>query len=260
MSALVLHDNPFSPFARKVRMVLRHKALAFRSVDALALDALAELAQVNPRVEVPVLIDGPVVVVESADIVAYLEDRFPDRPVFPRDPAARAKARHWQRLADRTLDAILHDISLWGWPTHRRGDLPPPGLLEAGHADLGRILDALERDLDDEFVCGDVPTIADYALFPHLPSLRLVGVDIRATGRPRVAAWFGRLRELAPVAADLAEVRAAAADLGSGNSPRYEATKVVWRGDRIEWLLAHGFDSWWEAERASGRAVLPSTL
>lgn len=38
-SLLVLYDNPFSPFTRKVRMVLHHKGLPFRSVDGLALRA-----------------------------------------------------------------------------------------------------------------------------------------------------------------------------------------------------------------------------
>jgi hypothetical protein len=31
----------------------------------------------------------------------------------------------------------------------------------------------------------------------------------------------------------------------------------VWRGDRIEWLLAHGFADWFQAEMAAGRVVVP---
>jgi len=46
---------------------------------------------------------------------------------------------------------------------------------------------------------------------------------------------------------------------GSGASP-YEAEKVVWRGDRIEWLLAHGFQDWFSSELASGRAVVPRSV
>ena len=59
---LTLYDNAFSPFARKVRMVLRFKGLQYRSVDALALDARDHLVSVNPRAEVPVLVDGDVTV------------------------------------------------------------------------------------------------------------------------------------------------------------------------------------------------------
>lgn len=258
---IALYDNPFSPFTRKVRMVLRFKGLAFRSIDALALAKLPDLVRLHPRAEVPVLVDGNVVVADSADIVAYLEDLRPEPSILPGDAAARAKARRWQRLADRVLDAILHDISLWGWPTHHREDVPPPGLVEAGHRDLRLLLDMLEADLDGgDFACGEAPSIADFALFPHMPSLRLVGVNVEARRWPSVAAWMRRMRGLEPVRADLTEVRAATQGLFADGTPRYEGTRVVWRGDRIEWLLAHGFDDWWAAERASGRAAVPSDL
>ena len=46
---------------------------------------------------------------------------------------------------------------------------------------------------------------------------------------------------------------------GSGKSP-YEDEKIVWRGDRIEWLLAHGFQDWFASELSHGRAVVPSSL
>src|SRR5512139_1557588 len=85
---LTLYDNPFSPFARKVRLVLAFKGLRAESVDALALAEHEALRAVNPRAEVPVLVDDGLVVTNSADIVAYLEDRYPDPPVLPRSPAA----------------------------------------------------------------------------------------------------------------------------------------------------------------------------
>ena len=77
------------------------------------------------------LVDGTLSVADSADIVAYLEDRFPTPAVFPAAPELRATARRWQRIADSALDAT-HDISIWIWPTHHRSDQPPAGLIEAG--------------------------------------------------------------------------------------------------------------------------------
>ena len=46
---MTLYDNAFSPFARKVRMVLEHKRLAFEAIDGLAPAVHAKLAAVNPR-------------------------------------------------------------------------------------------------------------------------------------------------------------------------------------------------------------------
>ena len=145
---LTLYDNPFSPFARKVRMVLRFKGLEYRPLDALALDEHDRLVAVNPRAEVPVLVDGAVTVSDSADIVSYLEDRFPEPSVLPIRPEQRAKARRWQRVADTVLDSIIHDISIWTWPTHRRTDQPPEGLLDAGRRELHEILMDLEGSFD----------------------------------------------------------------------------------------------------------------
>jgi glutathione S-transferase len=258
---LVLYDNPFSPFTRKVRMVLHHKGLPFRSVDGLALHELPTLRKLSGRAEVPVLVDGDVIVVDSPDIVTYLEDVYPSPPILPACAILRVKARRWQRMADRSLDAILHDISLWAWPTHQRADAPPPGLIEAGQRDLWILLGELESDLGtDAYICGAEPSIADFAVFPHIPSLRFVGISLTKERLPRVFAWLRRMRDLPVVQQDLETVRRSVAEKFSGGRSPYEAEKVVWRGDRIEWLLCNGFDAWWASERASGRAVVPSSI
>jgi len=250
-----LYDNPFSPFARKVRMVLQWKGVAFQSVDALAVAERERLLAVNPRGEVPVLVDGPVAVAGSADIAAYLEDCFPAPSILPGSPALRAKARTWQRIADGALDAIVHDVSLWTWPTHHRTDRPPTGLLEAGRRDLEAILGRLEASLEGGFVCGEL-SIADLALFPHVSSLKLLGVSLDPF--PGVLRWSRAMRALPVVRADLDYVKRSAIEKFAPGASPYEAEKVVWRGDRIEWLMARGFEAWLRAELEAGRAVVPA--
>lgn len=256
---ITLHDNPFSPFARKVRLVLAYKGLAVATIDALARTNHDGLRTVNPRAEVPVLIDGDVTVVNSADIVAYLEHRYATPPVLPSHPAARVTARAWERLADGVFDAILHDISIWTWPTHRRDDRPPAGLLEAGFRDIGAILEQMESALrDQEYLCGAL-SIADFALFPHVSSLKPLGMMLDER-YPQLSAWNRRLRGLAVVQQDLEYVKRAARDrFVDGPSP-YEGERIVWRGDRIEWLFHNGFADWWYAEYRAGRAVVPGSF
>jgi len=254
---LTLYDNPFSPFARKVRMVLGFKGLQYRSIDALALDEHDRLANANPRAEVPVLVDDTVTVTDSTDILYYLEDRFPDPAVLSVGPEMRTKARRWQRIADTVLDAIIHDISIWTWPTHHRPDQPPDGLLEAGRRELHKILIDLEDSIDASgFVCDQL-SIADFSLFPHVSSLKPLGVLLEDSVHPKLLRWNRKMRMQAAVREDLESVKRCAVEkFGSGRSP-YEAEKVVWRGDRIEWLLAHGFQDWLFSELARGRAVVP---
>jgi glutathione S-transferase len=249
----VLWDNAFSPFARKVRMVLEHKGLAFEAVDALAPEQRDRLAAVNPRVEVPVLDDDGVVVVNSADVVAYLEHRYPERPVYPSEPALRVRARAWERTADTLLDAILHDISifLWAFP----GSTPPPGLLEAAREDLDALYADLERALagGGPYVCGEL-SIADLALFPHLTGVKLLGVSFSVERHSRLLEWYRRMRTLDVCRGDVARVQAFLAALPPDRPPLQH---VVWRGDRVEWVLARGFHDWFLGEIRAGRVAWP---
>jgi glutathione S-transferase len=249
---LTLYDNAFSPFARKVRMVLEHKGIPFEAIDGLASENHARLAAVNPRIEVPVLVDGDLVVINSPQIVSYLEARHPARPVYPADPAVRATALAWERLADTLFDAITHDVSYggFGFPAGTR----PPGMLEAAREDLAPIYDDLERALADrEFLCG-APSIAELALFPHLTAVRFLDIAFDATTHPHLLAWYKRLRQLDVCRADLERIQAFLRRIGP---TMQRPARIVWRGDRIEWLLARGFHEWFVEEIRQGRVAWP---
>jgi len=248
-----LYDNAFSPFARKIRLVLDHKGLAYEAFDALAPEAHAKLAAANARVEVPVLEDGDVRVVNSSDIVAYLDHRYPAKPVYPADPARRVAARAWERTADVLLDSLLHDASIWTWPIVDRSDRPPAGLLDAARMDLESTYDDLEKALDaDGFVCGEI-SIADLALFPHLSAVRFLGVPFTKERHPKVHAWFERLRALPICRADLARTR----DFMKSQATAPKLERIVWRGDRIEWILSRGFHEWFFGEIRANRVAWP---
>ncbi len=119
------------------------------------------------------------------------------------------------------------------------------------------MLDDLEDSIDASgFVC-DRPSIADFALFPHVSSLKLLGVVLEEAAHPGILRWNRLMRREAAVKEDLEYVKRSAIEkFGSGQSP-YEAEKIVWRGDRIEWLLAHGFQDWLVSELSGGRAIVP---
>jgi glutathione S-transferase len=164
---LTLFTNGFSPFARKVAMALEYKALPYESVDGLTHRNRERLLAVNPRAEVPVLVDGDITVVNSSDIVAYLDERYPERPIRPSNLKQRVEARALERLADARIDAIMLDCSIWTWAD--RKDPPLPGLKEAGQRDLDTIFARIEatlRSFQTPFPFGHL-TIAEFALWPH---------------------------------------------------------------------------------------------
>ncbi len=247
-----LFDNPFSPFARKVHLVLDFKEIAFESLDALDPDIRQELIAHNARGEVPMIEDRGVYVSNSSDIVAYLDFAYPDRPVLPRGLSRRVRARAWERKSDTLVDAITVDISLWSWAN--RPDDPPEGMLDAARRDLEGVYAELELEIcDGEFIVGEL-SIADLALFPHLYSARVLGVGIDAGRFPRLGAWLTRMAEMPICAADLVRL----ADwIPKRVENGLEMDKIAWRGDRLEWLLARGYHDWLVDEIRNDRVIWP---
>lgn len=249
---LKLFDNAFSPFARKIRLVMDHKQLEYEAIDGLRKSNHSQLAAVNPRIEVPCLVDGDITVVNSADIVSHLEYQFPDRPVYPANAAARARARAWERTADTLVDSILTDVSYWSWAS--RTDSIPDGLFEAAQTDMDIVFDRLERDLQSgPFVCGEV-SIADLALFPHMTGLRTLKIRLSAERHPKLLQWFKTMRGMEVFTADMQRTR----DYMQNLDPQeIETNRIFWRGDRIEWLLAKGFHAWFLGEIEADRVIWP---
>jgi glutathione S-transferase len=91
---ICLYGSPISTFARKVAIGLELKGLPYDLVDALTPDRREELRKLNPRLEVPVLTDGDLVVVNSSDILQYLELALSRATALSRgDRGARRRTR-----------------------------------------------------------------------------------------------------------------------------------------------------------------------
>lgn len=245
--------SPFSPFARKVCLVLEHKGLTYEYIDGATPAAHDELARVSPRREVPVLDDDGLIVVNSSDIVAHLDYVYPEHAVLPKDPALRVEARMWERLADTTVDAILVDISLWGWA--KRPDKMPEGMLEAARRDLDGIYARLEAALDgSEFLVGDTLSIADLAFFPHLSATAPLRVPIDGERFPRLSGWLERMFASPLTQGDIERLREY---MPNREARGLEMNRIAWRGDRIEWVLARGFHEWLVGEIEAERVIWP---
>lgn len=249
-----LYGSWFSPFARKVALGLELKGLPYEFVDALTREAHNELARLNPRAEVPVLIDDGLTVVNSADIIQYLEWRYPEPMLYPADITERVAARALERLHDHRFDPILVDCSVWYWAD--RTDKEPPGLKEAGQRDLERVLELLESELVARPKPWPFrgPGMVECAWFASLVAARPLGFAIDAARYPSADAWLHAMRNHPIFAAD---AKRTASFLKTLKDSSYERRRLFWSGDRIEWLLARGFHAWLLAEIEAGRAVFP---
>jgi glutathione S-transferase len=253
--ALTLFSNGFSPFARKIALALDYKGLDYETIDGLTHENRDALLKLNPRAEVPALVDGDITIVNSSDILAYLDLRYPERPIYPASLKDRVEARALERLADTRIDAIMLDCSIWLWAD--RKDQPPAGLQESGQRDLDVIFARVEETIahrPSPFPFGHL-TIAEFALWPHFAALRSLGFALSPERFPHVNAWASAMRRDKLFMNDARRTAEFMKSLATNTS--FEREKIFWRGDRVEWLLARGYHDWFFNEIKAGRTIWP---
>ena len=193
---LTLYRAPWSTNVQRVTMALRHKGLEFESVE-ISYEDRSPVIEISGQPLVPVLVDGDEVVADSMAIVAYLERRAPDPPLYPADPARRAEMelfidwfnRVWKHEPNAIADAI------------ERGEPVDDQMV----SEMGRRLDRFEELLSDgEYLFGAF-SAADCCAYPFVKYAaerdpaddelfhRVLDEQQSVDGRPRLAAWIARV-------------------------------------------------------------------
>ncbi len=214
-----LYTGPLSLFSAKVRIALDEKGLDFDHVsvgwspEQRYLPHHPDVVALNPKRQVPVLVDGDVVVCDSTLILEYLEDRFPEIPLLPGDAAGRARCRHYEWWADEVVFPSVWDlIEEVFYPAAGERDGARAG---SALAELGARHRELDAALGDrEYVCG-VYSFADLALYVMLRSAATLG----ATPDPalsRLFAWLERTGARPAVERDTDAMQTYAARILSG--------------------------------------------
>ncbi|HHX4059752.1 MAG: glutathione S-transferase family protein [Burkholderia contaminans] len=119
-----------------------------------------EFLRLNPAGKVPVLVDGDLVIPESAAIVLYLADKYPQKALLPVDPALRAQAYRWVMFAVTELEQPLWRITRHAfiYPPEKRS----PADIELAREDFRTMAAILDKHLEGrEFIVGDTLTVAD---------------------------------------------------------------------------------------------------
>lgn len=99
-----LYYSPTSPYARKARIVLIEKGVAFEAIDVAA----GEVPSQNPLGKVPTLVmnDGTVLF-DSTVITETMDALYPEPRLIPEAVLSRAEVRRWEALADGVCDVLI---------------------------------------------------------------------------------------------------------------------------------------------------------
>ncbi len=212
-----LYSGPLSLFSRKVEIVLGEKGLAFEREMVPFSQAKGYspkhplVLAANPKAQVPVLVDGDLTLFDSTIIAEYLEDAYPEPPLFPRGAKARARCRLLELYGDEILFAPVRMLGYRTEPPH------PDPKLQAIREEEGRQADAailarytdLQAELGgQEYFCGAF-SVADIALFMTvLFAIRLKGPGL--DGHPAIGRLARAASALGPSAGKAADEIAAA--------------------------------------------------
>lgn len=109
MPEIILHQWEASPFCGKVRRILRHKGLAYSTVEYPGLK-MAQAGRLSPVGKLPVLEYEGEKIQDSSVIARFLEARHPEPSLFPTDPLQRHLVHIFEDWADESL--YWHEIYL----------------------------------------------------------------------------------------------------------------------------------------------------
>jgi glutathione S-transferase len=173
---LTLYDAPRCPYCARVRIVVAEKAIEVETIEIDLDDRPAWIYEKNSTGRVPVVEEDGWTLPESAVIMEYLEERYPERPLLPVDLRERAQAR---LLVNRFDERLGRDYYAF-----RRGDAN----------ELAARLEELEVGQS---------LYADVAYVPWVIRARdMLGVELPQ----RIADWLARLEQRPSVAAEVETV------------------------------------------------------
>jgi glutathione S-transferase len=200
--ALTFYFGSGSPYAWKVWLALEHKGIPFEA-KRLSFDnndtKTPEFLAINPRGRVPAILDDGFALWESAAIVEYIEERYPDKPLLPKDVKARATVRRMINEADNYLQAASSEImeqAVYLTPAERT-----PERTAQAKKQMMEELQRLEKCFKGDYLFGDLG-LADFAAYPYVriaqraeersPGLGTARADMPKT----ISAWMGRIEAL----------------------------------------------------------------
>ena len=185
---LTLYDADRCPYCARIRIVLAEKGLSYETIVVDLDDRPAWIYEKNPLGKVPVLEEDDFVLPESVVIMEYLEERYPEPPLWPADPAERAAGRLLLERFDQ-LSRPYYAL--------RRGDEDARERLDAELAALDSLL------AGRPFLTGHEFGLADAAYLPWiLRAESMLGVDLDA--HHAVADWAARAGARPSIAAETA--------------------------------------------------------
>ncbi len=206
--ALELYWGSGSPFAWRVMLTLEVKGVPYESklLEFSKEDHKSSgYLRLNPRGKVPTLKDGEFVLYESLAIMAYLDRKYPDPPIFGKTPQETGQI--WRSISETESYLGLAGNKLVTAIFFGKG-LEKPDELQAAAATMREELSRLDTALaHSDWLVGSQVSAADIALFPLIQLIlraaskdaaKSLNLGLLPLGQsyPNIAAWVRRVEAI----------------------------------------------------------------
>ncbi|MFK8012976.1 MAG: glutathione S-transferase family protein [Marinicellaceae bacterium] len=98
-----LYQFPISHYCEKIRWTLDYKDIEYEKINLLPGLHIKTTTRLAKTSSVPLLIDGDHKIQNSEDIITYLEDKYPQKSLTPKDEVIKQQALEWEKYADKEL-------------------------------------------------------------------------------------------------------------------------------------------------------------
>jgi glutathione S-transferase len=188
-----LYDRHTSPNCQRTRVVLYEKKLPYETipVDLVKKEQKRpEFLKMNPYGKVPVLVDGDTILYESCIINEYLEEKYPNPPLLPKEPGKKAKARilvdygmaHFESPYQKLRMELMKD------PKEQNQQV-----IDGAKDELKKLLQRFESEIgDNPYLTGDF-SLVDADLLPRFTRLEGFGV-LPDPSLPRLGKYLERMK------------------------------------------------------------------
>ncbi|NIP39375.1 MAG: glutathione S-transferase family protein [Candidatus Dadabacteria bacterium] len=190
-----LYDFPRCPYCRKVRIALAEKQIPYEQilVDLNKKEQREpKFLKLNPNGKVPVLADGSKIIYESTIINEYLEEKYPDRPLLPKDIYSKARIRMLVEYCEKTFHTYV--FSIYKELKIKKTLKANQKLIDLNKTKLDTELKYLNEILKGHSYIAGRFSLADAAFMPR--ALILDYLDIKVNSKYKfVLSWIDRLKK-----------------------------------------------------------------
>lgn len=207
---ITLYGIAISNYYNKIKWALLEKNIPFNE-ESLAPSQDEAFLKRSPLGKVPFIKTAEGYLSESQAILEYLEEAFPQTPLYPQDTFERGKLREYMQHLELNVELIarrLYGEALFGKSTTQETKDEVKAKLDAGLIGLNRMLKFQPYALGETFSAADILT------WPHLQLVSLAtqkiyGNDLVAQHIPQITA-YNALIESRPHAQTVSQDRAEA--------------------------------------------------